>query len=251
VRHAAFLLVPFGVVLMTLGIWIAVRPNRNEITTLDAFVQQKHRSGYGEAYCTEPFEFINSSLKFNISHPEEVRLGDSFIIRAKVTVAQASIQRRDDACTDKRIEENLPEEQKIARAKKLLTSGELGFELHLAGADVKPDTVVTAPEGVLQWSVYPKSAGTLSGFVWPWPTIPEETLLHREIGYYVHTDDDNVFRIKVEDRFFTRDRIVSLVMGFGGTLLTLPGILSFLQERRRRKEEAKKQSLSDSRIIVP
>jgi hypothetical protein len=130
---------------------------------------------------------------------------------------------------------SLTNQQMMNQVREDMKAGRVAFSLSLAGASVQPSGRNAVTEaGVASWSIAPSAAGTIRGFIAP------DFLSSRggHNGQYrtEYTAEDNLpIVITTIEPFFTRKTIVSGIVGFFGSLLTLPGIISFIRERRGAK----------------
>ena len=118
-------------------------------------------------------------------------------------------------------------------------AGEIAFSLHLAGAKVEPKGKnPVSPSGKVKWSVMPESSGKLEGFLKPEfsKSIGGHSGEHR---IEFKTEEFIPIEIRSNDRIFTLTRLLSAFTGFFGGLLTLPGILAFIKDRRGMRKEKK------------
>jgi len=130
--------------------------------------------------------------------------------------------------------------------------GEIAFSLFLAGAKVEPSGKNPVSEnGRAQWSVKPEGPGLLRGFVRP--IFPQSSGGHSGEYRVEYSAADYVpVNVTSTEPIVTTKSVLSAVVTFFGTLLTLPGILAFLKEqRKKRKEQEEEQKRRRPKIILP
>lgn len=130
--------------------------------------------------------------------------------------------------------------------------GEIAFSLSLAGAKVEPAGKNPVSEnGRAQWSVKPEGPGLLRGFVKP--NFPQSSGGHSgEYRVEFSAADYVPVNVTSTEPILTTKSVLSGVLTFFGTMLTLPGILAFLKERRKqRKEQVEEQQRQRPKIILP
>ncbi len=118
--------------------------------------------------------------------------------------------------------------------------GEIAFSLYIAGAQWEPKgKTPVSSTGEAQWSMASKASGTLDGFLKP-------DFLKSSGG---HTGEHRIkfqaeeyipIKIKSSKSIIMVKRIVSAFTAFFGGLLTLPGILSFVEDQLSKRKRNRK-----------
>jgi hypothetical protein len=186
---------------------------------------------------------IDADLRFDVRLPPPVSSTDSFFVKATVTATNIRVH---DICG--RSKANIDTPDKGALVKEFLDKANVKFVLALAGAEVRPEFQVMSPNGQLIWSVKAQGEGTLNGVITIKPTDSPESRVEGQITYVAHPDPAAGFQVRIVDDLFTREKLISYLVSFLGALLTLPGIINYLQDRRKRLMENKKEP---SRIVLP
>jgi hypothetical protein len=191
---------------------------------------------------------IRAELVIRIEPPPKVKTGDAVVVVLTVTprvstVVDPPLPRKSDS---------LREFPLLSLIHQRMEQGEIAFSLFLAGAKVEPSGKnVVSSSGRAQWSVKPEGSGSLKGFV-----KPEFNKLSRDHAGKYRVEYSTAEYIPVNVISFepvvTTKSVVSATGVFFGSLLTLPGILAFMKERR---EERKDRDADDRergpKIIVP
>jgi hypothetical protein len=108
----------------------------------------------------------------------------------------------------------------------------LSFHLDLPGMDFSQDQTLST-DGVARWAVRPKEKGIFVGYITP------------SANSGVKVDDTSPrtqIRVQVAGNYFTREALFAGLAYFFGSLLTLPGLWSFLREFKRGREEDKRNN---------
>lgn len=129
--------------------------------------------------------------------------------------------------------------------------GDIAFVLSIAGAKIEPKGKnPVSKNGRTMWSVKPEGPGLLRGFIKP--VFPKATGGHSgEYRVEFSTTDHIPIEVISEESIITKKFVVSGFVTFFGSLLTLPGILAFLDGQRKRREEIDaKQQEERPRIIL-
>lgn len=192
---------------------------------------------------------MNADLHFDIECPSIVDTADSFIVRSKLSINNISFEH---SCW------RLSDDDKMKLALEPIKSGRIGFALSIAGLETRPKDVAFASDGQVQWSAMAQKTGTLEGFIVAVPDSDIYVLPLRNdilVSYQIHSNPKQIITIKVVEDLFSREKLFSYVVTFLGTLLTLPGILSFLRDRQkakeeRREKEAQKEREAEKRLII-
>jgi hypothetical protein len=125
----------------------------------------------------------------------------------------------------------VPQAELLEFSRKFFRDAKLSAKLVLAGAEIVPsDTVPVSDDGTAVWSIRLKERGNFSGAV----QLVAATQPSSENGS-TFTENDLKFKIDVASRGPDWTQIVGWITTFGGPLLTLPGILAFVQARRKDK----------------
>jgi hypothetical protein len=183
-----------------------------------------------------------AELSLDIFGRKQIAANRSFILAVPVSIFD--IYPLDDESSFEEIFANKsivpsaePRDVLISRVSQALASGEIQFQLVLAGAAVKPDTPISvardaASRYILTWSVYPESnIQWMEGYISPnvYDIKSESYMIRVYLGR----------EYPLEFEIFTPALNVakSAVAVFLGSLLTLPGIVAFyhsLRDRRRK-----------------
>jgi hypothetical protein len=115
----------------------------------------------------------------------------------------------------------------------------LSFGLDLPGMDFS-QVQTLSKDGVARWAVRPKEKGIFVGYITP--TTSSGTKID-------DASPRTQIRVQVGAGYFTRERILAALAYFFGSLLTLPGLLSFLREFKRAREDSEQKR--KSRLIIP
>lgn len=200
----------------------------------------------------EDWGTITASLRTSVEYPSQVASDRSFLVALKLEIDKVQfvpIPRRDIGLLGGATGPvpDFDESRLRTFVASILRSQDLSFTLMLAGAEVQPKEKNPLSEaGRTWWSVKAKASGRLEGFLRP--NFPRRTGGHggkHRVAYEV--DDHIPIAVDAHQRIFTRPAIVSWIGGFFGSLLTLPGLLAFIEQRRARR---KKRQDEESRIIT-
>ena len=212
---------------------------------------------------------IKADLDVAIDLPQDVQTGDGFVVALTATVRQMTFvphipsQIRQEFERDLDLLDPIPAGRAIPPPEfspdelrdfihQRMKRGEIAFVLSLAGAKVEPTGKNAVSEkGNTHWSVKPEGPGLLRGFIKP-------DFLRSSGG---HSGEHRVEYSAAEyipvnvtsvEPIITTKSVLSATVTFLGTLLTLPGILAFLEKRRRkRKEQDAEQQRQRPKIILP
>ncbi len=219
-------------------LWRAVKlvhPAFRQLRRIDskASVRRDFYSAFGSSLC----EHIRAELKIAAEHPAKVRLQDSFTVRGHVQVDHIRVA-REPGSTGPRCQDISPfwidpTSVELHDSEAILWNGGVQLTLTLAGVELRPDAPVPASQNGAVWSVSPKKAGRLHGFL-VMGTNQQRSAPWRRVTYSISAADAPI-DIDVVDDLLTRDRTLSFLAAFLGPLLTLPGIISFLKQYRQRK----------------
>lgn len=199
-------------------------------TTTEFQSELQHEVKTAEGFAGEGWEQIDATLRFKADHLSNVPIDDSFTVSTTFEIIDAaayavSIGPRRNSKTPL----DLPQNQLFERVRQAFSGPEMGskpkagFELLMPGADVSPDTPQTSSlDSAVEWTVRPRSKGTLLGSVrvkWF-----EDELNPRE-RWDLRFEKDHPITVKVTDRFWNFANFSTWFARFVGTLLTIPGIL--------------------------
>lgn len=197
----------------------------------------KDRKGYVERpFKDQPTEV---RLRLVLDYPKRAVVGDSFLVRAGIESVEV-IER--PGSNRQRIwhEEENPRMFSAADA----ALEELSWlSLIMAGAKVRPQETVAVVNRSAVWSVQPEGPGRLSGAVsGPSP---------RSKSFIFRLKNDAVFTVDAYENPFARGKLLSWIPKLLGSLLTIPGIVAFVREYRRRREAAREAAQREKRILIP
>ena len=204
---------------------------------------------------------IHANLDIKVDSPDSVKNDQAFIIKATVLLKEVNFIPYFQSPSFPGIPyfqspsfpgmTNFPPTKIREIVERKIEGGNILFSLHIADAIVEPKgKTPISKKGVAQWSVKLEKVGPKEGFLKP--EFLKSSGGHQ--GQYrieYHANDFIPINISSNERFITTKRIISVVTGFFGGLLTLPGILAFMADRRKRRDEkeAEKQALTP-RIIT-
>jgi len=185
-----------------------------------------------------------------IDSPPEIQTGDAFILVLTATLKQAAFFPRPPRRTfwetpapsypPMEFAGPVPEfssEQLRDHIHQRMKRGEIAFLLSLAGAKIEPAGENPVSEnGRARWSVKPEGPGLLRGFVKP--AFPRSSGDHYGEYRVEYSAADYIpVNVTVTEPIMTTKSFLSGAVTFFGTLLTLPGILAFLEEQRKKRKE--------------
>jgi hypothetical protein len=201
------------------------------------------------AGCTPSWASIAATLKVDVHDPPmHVKSDESFLVTADVSIINLTYNRH---LGRRRVglklvpdpHPSVPQFMSVSSMQEIVhhrfQEGEVRFVLSLAGAKVEPSgSNSVSSDGRVEWSVKSDSAGVLTGFIRPdFLKSKGEFSGDQKVEY---TSDDYIpIRIEVNERIMTPTRMLSAVSGFFGSLLTLPGILAFIEHRRKKRKKSK------------
>ncbi len=176
---------------------------------------------------------IRAELDISIEPPPKVETGDAVVVVLTVTP-------------------RVPTGGSLLLIHRQMREGMIAFSLILAGAKVEPSGKnVVSSSGRAQWSVKPEEPGTLNGFVKP-------EFYKSSGGYFgkdrveYSTEEYIPVTVTTSERVETTKSAISAAVAFFGSLLTLPGILAFMKERReKRKDRDADDRERGPKIILP
>jgi len=208
----------------------------NAATDLQSFLMNERKVGYGMHQ--DPWERISATLKFKVHHPSVLAFGDSCIIKADIQIADVKVERVMVGLEGVSSRPVLLSRQILNRkVSEMLREGKVVAHLAAAGATIDPhEGQLIGNRRTVVWTLKPESPGELRGYVYgEWTQDPGDSEAWR--GDF---DDNAYFSISVSERLITSRNLLAWAAQFLGALLTLPGLIAFIQgarEWRRKKQE--------------
>src|SRR5450432_313205 len=176
-----------------------------------------------------------ATISITLDYPLLTSTSDAFTIRARVRIDKVEVVDREKSDNGR-----YPADYLVGRAQSevndLFADGSLGLALRLAGADVQPKDTAPIVNSQAWWSVKANGDGILQGFVSPLVIASGAIGSHQDShsrffmidSMSIVADKTQAFQIKVRTPIQTTTW--SVVISVCGTLLTIPGILAFIDD---------------------
>ncbi len=266
-RSALYVVAAVGVFLVPVSLdrsfmgWVAKSSVRSSTISPDTEAEWKAQlehvvsgpiAGLSDVFTPIVSNYVDLTMK--VDFPSSVYADSDFIVRASGIVGSSFVtkERSITSLTEKTVNDPSWNSTKLQG---LFDAGRLGLVLSIGGADVKPEGLALLSKGEAVWVVTPKHAGTLKGFLRVHPNLTVEEvksgLKENNAGFFFAVSPSSEITVSSIDRILTRERVLSSIVGFFGAFLTLPGIIAFIQARRKRAQKQKSNENSPPLIISP
>lgn len=193
---------------------------------------------------------IIDTFAINVAYPKKIPVGDAALIKATPELTGATLKTDNEyaICKGHRTTRALTDEE-IQGERSQVSDGIGGFELDVAGADVKPTGTDPLIDGTATWSISPKAPGRLNGLI---EAKSDETPLSELLNRVVYRQEKPAaFQITAYENPFESTRFLSWVPKILGSLLTIPGIIAFWREFKGRRQLAREEEKKERHIIIP
>ena len=190
-------------------------------------------TGWGSTYGSSAISRVtNYTIETTTRFPLRVPVSDSFTIElfAQIIDVSAIEYLADPKPGQPGVSVPIP--LSAADKKSWKDRASLSFHLDLPGMDFSQDQTLST-HGVARWAVRPKEKGIFVGYITPSASSGSKV---------DDTSPRTEIRVQVAGNYFTREAVFAGLAYFFGSLLTLPGLWSFLREFKRGREEDKRNN---------